>query len=85
MGLRCRCTLRPEQVGLLDISGFSRFEVSGAGAEAWLDQIMASKLPAPGRARLAPMLSSEGKMKGDLTTTCATGICAGSTTIWAPM
>ena len=56
-----------EQVGLLDISGFSRFEVSGAGAEAWLDQVMASKLPAPGRARLAPMLSPEGRLKGDLT------------------
>ena len=56
-----------ENVGLLDISGFSRFEVSGAGAEAWLDHVMASKLPAPGRAKLAPMLSPEGRMKGDLT------------------
>ncbi|HCP18224.1 MAG TPA: hypothetical protein DIT62_03030, partial [Alphaproteobacteria bacterium] len=28
-------------VGLLDISGFSRFEVSGANAEAWLNRIMA--------------------------------------------
>ena len=56
-----------ENVGLLDISGFSRFEVSGAEAAAWLDHIMASKLPAPGRARLAPMLSPEGRMKGDLT------------------
>lgn len=54
-------------VGLLDISGFSRFEVSGTAAEAWLDRIMASKLPAPGRARLAPMLSETGKLKGDLT------------------
>ena len=54
-------------VGLLDISGFSRFEVSGDGARAWLDRIMASKLPAPGRARLAPMLSETGKLKGDLT------------------
>ena len=61
------CKAVREAVGLLDISGFSRFEVSGAGAEAWLDHIMASKLPAPGRARLAPMLSPEGKMKGDLT------------------
>ncbi len=56
-----------ENVGLLDISGFSRFEVTGAGAEAWLDYIMAAKLPAPGRAKLAPMLSPEGRMKGDLT------------------
>ncbi|MDP2581015.1 FAD-dependent oxidoreductase [Shimia thalassica] len=54
-------------VGLLDISGFSRFEVSGDGAEAWLNTIMASTLPKPGRARLAPMLSEQGRLKGDLT------------------
>jgi len=53
--------------GLLDISGFSRFEVTGANAEQWLDRMMASKLPSPGRVKLAPMLSPEGKLKGDLT------------------
>ncbi|WP_343082449.1 FAD-dependent oxidoreductase [Ostreiculturibacter nitratireducens] len=61
------CRAVREAVGLLDISGFSRFEVSGPGAEAWLDHVMASKLPAPGRARLAPMLSETGRLKGDLT------------------
>jgi len=61
------CRAVRESVGLLDISGFSRFEVSGPNATAWLDHIMASKLPKPGRAKLAPMLSSEGKLKGDLT------------------
>ena len=61
----CRATR--EAVGLLDISGFSRFEVSGPQAEAWLDHVMASKLPAAGRARLAPMLSETGRLKGDLT------------------
>ena len=61
------CKATREAVGLLDISGFSRFEVTGEGAEAWLDHIMASKLPAPGRAKLAPMLSEAGKLKGDLT------------------
>ncbi|MFK7755133.1 MAG: FAD-dependent oxidoreductase [Sedimentitalea sp.] len=54
-------------VGLLDISGFSRFEVTGDNAQTWLNRIMASKLPGPGRARLAPMLSETGKLKGDLT------------------
>jgi dimethylglycine dehydrogenase len=61
------CKAVREAVGMVDISGFSRFEVSGDGAEAWLDHIMASKLPGAGRARLAPMLSPEGKLKGDLT------------------
>jgi dimethylglycine dehydrogenase len=54
-------------VGLLDITGFSRFEVSGPGAERWLDRIMASALPKPGRAKLAPMLAEDGRLKGDLT------------------
>ncbi|WP_366552951.1 GcvT family protein [Aquibaculum sediminis] len=54
-------------VGLLDISAFSRYEVSGPQAEVWLDHILACRLPAPGRARLAPMLGHDGRLKGDLT------------------
>ena len=61
------CKAVREACGLLDISGFSRFEASGPNAEAWLNHIMASKIPAPGRARLAPMVGENGRMKGDLT------------------
>ncbi|MGI9480271.1 MAG: GcvT family protein [Hyphomicrobiaceae bacterium] len=61
------CRMVRAGVGLLDISAFSRFEVSGANAEAWLDWLVASRLPAPGRARLAPMLAPDGRLKGDLT------------------
>lgn len=61
------CKTVREAAGLLDISGFSRFEVSGPGAESWLDKTMACDLPKSGRAKLAPMLSPEGKLKGDLT------------------
>ncbi|WP_299284335.1 FAD-dependent oxidoreductase [uncultured Tateyamaria sp.] len=61
------CKAVRERVGLLDISGFSRVEVTGENAEAWLNSIMASRLPAPGRARLAPMLGEDGRLKGDLT------------------
>ncbi|WP_167647483.1 GcvT family protein [Mameliella alba] len=56
-----------EKVGMVDITGFSRFEVSGLNAEKWLDRVMASKLPGPGRAKLAPMLEPGGRLKGDLT------------------
>jgi dimethylglycine dehydrogenase len=56
-----------DAAGLLDISGFARYEVTGAGAEAWLDRLLACKLPGPGRARLAPMLAEDGRLKGDLT------------------
>jgi dimethylglycine dehydrogenase len=56
-----------EGVGLLDISGFSRFEVSGDGVEDWLNTIFATKLPKPGRSRLAVALGEDGRLKGDLT------------------
>ncbi|MEO9338846.1 FAD-dependent oxidoreductase [Mesorhizobium sp. SB112] len=56
-----------EKAGLLDISGYSRYEVSGPNTERWLDRVFACKLPAPGRAVLAPLLAPSGKLKGDLT------------------
>ncbi|MDJ0685012.1 MAG: FAD-dependent oxidoreductase [Alphaproteobacteria bacterium] len=65
VGEECRAVR--DAVGLLDITGFSRYEVTGPDAEAWLNQVMASRLPAPGRARLAPMLAHSGRLKGDLT------------------
>ena len=61
------CQAVREGVGLLDISGFSRYEVSGPGAKNWLCRLMAGRLPAAGRARLAPMLAPSGRLKGDLT------------------
>ena len=61
------CKAVRENVGLLDISAFSRYELSGPNAEAWLNRIMASALPNPGRAKLAPMLGKDGRLKGDLT------------------
>ncbi len=61
------CRAARQVAGLLDITGFSRFAVTGPNAESWLDNLMASKLPKPGRAKLAPMLGEDGKLKGDLT------------------
>ncbi len=52
--------------GLLDTGVYARYEVSGTGAEAWLDHLLANTLPALGRMRLAPMLSPNGKLLGDL-------------------
>ena len=61
------CHAVRDKVGLLDTSGFSRFEITGADASAWLDQLTAGRLPAAGRCRLAPMLGPDGRLKGDLT------------------
>jgi dimethylglycine dehydrogenase len=61
------CQATRESAGLVDTTGFSRFEVKGGDATAWLDRIFATRLPAPGRARLAVMLAPDGRLKGDLT------------------
>lgn len=65
--IAAECKAAREGVALLDITGFSRYEVTGPGAEAWLDRLFASRLPKPGRSALAPMLAETGKLKGDLT------------------
>jgi dimethylglycine dehydrogenase len=65
VGEECRAVR--EGVGLLDISGFSRYEVSGPNAEAWLNGLFSTTLPKPGRARLAVALGHDGRLKGDLT------------------
>ncbi len=52
-----------DAAGLLDISGFARYQVTGPGAEAWLDSVLACRLPSPGRARLAPMLAEDGRLR----------------------
>jgi dimethylglycine dehydrogenase len=56
-----------EKVGVFDSSSFAKYEVSGPGAAAALDQLVASRLPAAGRVRLAPLLAPSGKLMGDLT------------------
>ena len=57
-------------VGILDTTAFSRYEVTGPGARAWLETLVASKVPGVGGIRLAPMLSPSGRLLGDLTLTC---------------
>ena len=52
-------------VGLAEISSFAKYRVVGAGAEGWLDRMLACKLPKPGRMALAPMLKEDGKLIGD--------------------
>jgi dimethylglycine dehydrogenase len=54
-------------VGLSEISNFAKYSVTGQGAEAWLDRMLACKLPKPGRMTLAPMLKDDGKLIGDFT------------------
>jgi len=56
-----------EAAGMFESAVYARYEVSGPGAAQWLDHLLASHLPRVGRVRLAPMLSPNGKLMGDLT------------------
>ena len=56
-----------EGVGALEIANFGKHKISGAGAEAFLDKLMANKLPKVGRLTLSPMLTPKGRLAGDLT------------------
>ena len=53
------------ELGLMEFSAMAKFEVSGPGAEAWLDHIMSNRMPELGRMTLSPMLSPKGRMIGD--------------------
>jgi dimethylglycine dehydrogenase len=61
------CKSVREGVGLLEISNYGKFEITGPGAEAWLSKVMANKIPPPGRMALAPMLNERGRLIGDFT------------------
>jgi len=52
--------------GAYEIAQYARYEITGTGAEAWLDYLMASRIPEVGRIRLAPMLGESGRVMGDL-------------------
>ncbi|MFZ4719060.1 MAG: GcvT family protein [Ilumatobacteraceae bacterium] len=56
--------------GMFETSVYARYEVSGPGARQWLDRVLACRLPAVGRVRLAPMLGHDGALMGDMSVTC---------------
>ena len=57
-------------IGINEVHNFSKFLVSGLHARAWLDRIMAGRIPQAGRLSLTPMLSPKGKLIGDFTVSC---------------
>lgn len=64
------CAAASRNVGILDASSFAKYEIQGTGARDWLDRLLATQIPQPGRARLAVMLSDAGFIHGDLTLMC---------------
>jgi dimethylglycine dehydrogenase len=62
-----------ERVGVTEIANFAKYEVSGPGAEAFLDHLMTNTMPKAGRLVLTPMLNDAGKLIGDFTIARAAG------------
>ncbi len=57
-----------EKVGLLDMTAFSKFEVIGSGAEAWLDGLLSNRIPKNvGRINLCYLLSENGGVRSEFT------------------
>ncbi|MDA7424212.1 GcvT family protein [Thalassococcus lentus] len=59
-----------EAAGIIDISNFAKYRVSGPGAEDWLNAVFANKMPsAVGRSCLTPLIGKRGGVAGDFTVT----------------
>lgn len=59
-----------EKVGIIEIANFGKHRFQGPGARAFLDRVMAGRIPQPGRIILNPMLTPKGRLYGDLTVAC---------------
>jgi dimethylglycine dehydrogenase len=58
-----------ERVGILDLPGFTKYELKGPGASKHLDYLSCSKLPSQGRVSLAYALTDDGKLWSEFTIT----------------
>ena len=67
--VREECLAVRDACGLLDLTGFSRFELTGAGAAQWLNGMIAGRLPKVGRTTLAYFCSPKGSVVTEMTVT----------------
>ena len=66
VGAECRHV--HTHVGLQDMSAFAKFEVTGPGAEAWLDSLFTNKVPsAVGKVSLTYLLTARGGVRAEFT------------------
>lgn len=65
--IKAECRAVREAVGVTEIANFAKYEITGAGAEAWLLKVMTNTMPKQGRLMLTPMLNHQGKIIGDFT------------------
>ncbi len=68
--VKAECLAVQNAVGLYETSNYGKYEIAGRGARAWLDRVLACRIPNVGRMALAPMLNEAGRLMGDLTVAC---------------
>ena len=55
-------------VGIMEVSGFNRYRITGQGIQDWLDGIVCSRVPRrPGKVGLTYFLNQQGGVKGEAT------------------
>ncbi|MCV3270167.1 GcvT family protein [Roseobacter sinensis] len=70
-------------VGLTEVSGFNRFEITGPGAHAFLDRMICGTVPRhPGRVGLGYLLNHHGTLKGEATIATLPASNRGPDRIW---
>jgi dimethylglycine dehydrogenase len=60
--IREECLAVRDTAGILDLPGFSRFRVEGAGARDWLSSLITGVVPKPGRIGLAYFADDKGRI-----------------------
>ncbi|HXH01689.1 MAG TPA: FAD-dependent oxidoreductase [Candidatus Competibacteraceae bacterium] len=64
------CRLMREKVGVIDLTPFTKHEVTGPGAEAWLNYLVANQVPKKvGRIALCHALTKKGGIRSEFTIT----------------
>ena len=64
------CINLQQNVGMADLSAFSKFSVSGEGAFRFIDQLGANSAPQPGRIGLTHVLTGAGGVASEFSVTC---------------
>jgi dimethylglycine dehydrogenase len=68
--VRDECLAVRERVGLLDLSGFAKYDISGPDAHSFLDRLCANAMPGrTGGIVLAHILSEQGRIQAEMTVT----------------
>ena len=71
--VREECLAVRESVGVIDLTGFAKYDICGADAESFLNRVLANRMPKrDGGIALAHFLSRNGRILGEATVTRVT-------------